>query len=218
MAQRLAQLLYTQLVGGSNPSSPTNYPRHGSRPDSSSCFTRHAFPLHMRLHLRGTGFADWPASLDCLAIAATIAFFSHLAGSELAVARWQVALGLTTLTVAIGAAFPTARSSCVRGVLGWFTPLLPIRSALGTVIDSEAERARVGREFEYDFKGVDTSTLPTYLTTVELEDGTCHTCVLPAQEWAKLQIGTPVRLVWQGPWLRSIGPSAESAAGPGTEL
>ena len=217
VAQRLAQLPYTQLVGGSNPSSPTKQSLQGPPPDGFRSFDRPTLPLRMRLHLRTHGFIDWPAIIGCLAVVGAIAFSSNIATDALQVARWKAALGVTTLVAAISAGSPPARSTFVRGILGCLSPLWRVRSAEVTVIDSEAERDRIHRGPEKNVRDVDLSPRARYVVVVELEEGSCLTCVLPLQDWARLRVGATARLVWQGIWLRSIHPipSHEAVLGTG---
>lgn len=171
----------------------------------------------MRLHLRPHGFTDWPAILGCLAVAGAIAFCSHLAARQLSVPTWKAALGLTAITVATGATSPPVRSSFVRGVFGCFSALYALRSAVGTITHSEAERDLVIRGPDDEFNEVDLSVRARYLVEVELEDGRTHTCVLRKRDWAQLRVGTSVHIVWQGIWLRSIStdPDPESAPANG---
>jgi hypothetical protein len=170
----------------------------------------------MRLHLRTHGFIDWPASIGCLAVVGAIAFSSNIAADALRAARWKATLGVTTLVAAISAASPPARSTFVRGILGCLSPLLRVRSANATVIDSEAERDRIHRGPEENFSDVDLSPRARYVVEVELEDGSCLSCVLPLQDWARLRVGATARLVWQGIWLRSILPIPSHEAVPWT--
>ncbi len=167
----------------------------------------------MRLHLRSHGFIDWPATLGCLAVAGAIAFCSHFIARELSVATWKGALGLIAITVAIGAGSPPARACFMRGVFGCFSPLCALRSAVGTITHSEAERDLVNRGAENC--STELSPRARYVVEVELEDGRTHTCVLRKRDWARLRVGTSVHLVWQGIWLRSISTDPESPPGTG---
>jgi hypothetical protein len=144
-----------------------------------------------------------------------MAFCSHLAARELSVATWKAAVGLIAITAAIGAGSPPARASFVRGIFGCFSPLYPLRSAVGTITHSEAERDLVNQGAENS--STELSLRARYVVDVELESGRTHTCVLRKRDWARLPIGTSVHLVWQGIWLRSIStdPDPESVPGNG---